>query len=125
MASTIADTPVTATSAGGAISVSIDDTTVYQDLGLGPVIKKAVNLYNASGASKAYAHFWNSKNPVLGTTAQTDQILLNTSERLTMIEGFDITWSNGMSVAATSDKGTAAVTSPASAVAFKLGVKTE
>lgn len=120
MASTAVQSSQAGSSARALTKVSIDDTTVFQNIDLGGTTLKGLHLKNGSGASAAYFHIWNNKTPTLGTTAQDAQIPLAVSQELSIFIVQGGALSTGCSVGATSDKGTAAITAPVAAVTGHL-----
>lgn len=120
MASSALQSTQAGSSARALTVLSIDDTTVFQNIDLGGTTLRGAHFKNGSGASAAYVHLWNDAVPVLGTTAQHAQIPLATSQELTVFVVQGGAFSTGLSVAATSDRGTVASTNPASAVTCRL-----
>lgn len=116
MASSAVQTSQAGVSSRALSKVIIDDTTVFQNLDLGGTTLKGLHLKNASGAAIGYFHLYDSKTPVLGTTAQSAQIPLAISQELTVFVVQGGSFATGLSIAATSDKGTAAVAAPNAAV---------
>lgn len=100
---------------GQSFGLSFDDdcdATPTQDIDSGPTTLFGGLVTNAVAAVE-YLHLWNQRSPVMGTTPQDCQIPCPASDDFTffVVEGgrFDI----ALSYAMTSDKGTAANTSPA------------
>lgn len=72
-----------------------------------------VTVDNTALANKVYLHFWDTGNPVMGTTPQHYQLPVAANAKQTLLFGREGVSFQSLSYAVTTDKGTSANTNPA------------
>lgn len=96
------------------------DSTAENDVFVGAVTIRLVDVDNSNNAAVTYVKLWNALSPTVGTTAPDMILMCPASVRRVFAFPDGISFGTGLSFAGLTTAGTAGTTSPTSNVTVKI-----